>query len=257
MRGYKALNEDMSSKYGDMTYELNKEYEIEGKLIMCENGYHFCNELFNVYYYYPSDSRVFEIDTLDGEIIEKGDKYCTNKIKIIKEISEDEINKYIEDNLDILINDPNPNVREEKEKKGYGLDILISDEDSEVKEAVANQGYGLDKLINDEDLYIRLEVVKQGYGLDKLINDEDPFVRVAVARQGYGLDILINDKNPYVRAAVANQGYGLDKLINDEDLYIRAEVARQGYGLDKLINDEDPYVRERARTAKQLYENKE
>ena len=111
MRGYKALNEDMSSKYGDMTYELNKEYETERKLIMCENGYHFCNELFNVYYYYPSDSRVFEIDTLDGEIIKKGNKYCSRKIKLIREVSKEEINKYIEDNLDILINDPNPNVR--------------------------------------------------------------------------------------------------------------------------------------------------
>ena len=41
MRGYKALNEDMSTKYGNMTYELNKVYEIEVELIMCENGYHF------------------------------------------------------------------------------------------------------------------------------------------------------------------------------------------------------------------------
>ena len=102
MRGYKALNKDMSSKYGDMTYELNKVYTLEGELIMCENGYHFCTELINVFTYYPSDSRVFEIDTLDGEIIKKGDKYCTNKIKIIREVSEEEINKYIEYNLDIL-----------------------------------------------------------------------------------------------------------------------------------------------------------
>ena len=69
MRGYKALNEDMSAKYGNMVYELDKEYEIEGKLIMCENGYHFCTELIYVFTYYSPDSRVFEIDTLNGEII--------------------------------------------------------------------------------------------------------------------------------------------------------------------------------------------
>ena len=137
MRGYKALNEDMSTKYGNMTYELNKVYEIEVELIMCENGYHFCTELIYVFTYYPSDSRVFEIDTLDGEIIKKGDKYCTNKIKIIREISEDEINKYIEDNLDILINDPNPNVRVSVAKKGYGLDKLINDKSCHVRAAVA------------------------------------------------------------------------------------------------------------------------
>ena len=128
MRGYKALNEDMSTLYGDITYELNKVYTLEGELIMCENGYHFCTKLINVFIYYPSDSRVFEIDTLDGEIIEKGDKYCTNKIKIIKEVSEEEINKYIEDNLYKLINDPDPNVRAAVAEKGYGLNILVNDE---------------------------------------------------------------------------------------------------------------------------------
>ena len=191
MRGYKALNKDMSTKYGNMTYELNKVYEIEVELIMCENGYHFCKELINVFNYYPLDSRVFEIDTLDGEIIKKGDKYCTNRIKLIREVYKEEINKYIEDNLDILINN----------------------EDRYVRLAVAEQGYGLDILINDESLYVRAAVAEQGYGLDKLINDEDSYVREAVARQGYGLDILINDESPFVREAVARQGYGL-RYIN-------------------------------------------
>ena len=172
MRGYKALNEDMSTKYGNMTYELNKEYEIEGNPIICEKGYHFCTELINVFNYYPLDSRVFEVDTLDGEIIKKGDKYCTNRIKLIREVYKEEINKYIEYNLYILINDPDPYIRA----------------------AVAKQGYGLDKLINDEDIDVRTTVAKQGYGLDILINDENPYVRETVARQGYGLDILISDE---------------------------------------------------------------
>ena len=152
MRGYKALNEDMSTKYGDMIYELNKEYILKGKLIMCKNGYHFCTELIYVFMYYPFNSRVFEIDTLDGEIIESKnkDKYCSSKIKLIREISREEINKYIEDNLDILINDEDRYVREAVAEQGYGLDILINDENLYVREAVAEQGYGLDKLINDE-----------------------------------------------------------------------------------------------------------
>ena len=135
MRGYKALNKDMSTLYRNMIYELNKEYEIEGELKMCENGYHFCTKLINIFTYYPSDSRVFEIDTLDGEIIESKnkDKYCSSKIKLIREVSEDEINKYIEDNLDKLINDPDPHVRTAVAEKGYGLDKLINDEDSLVR----------------------------------------------------------------------------------------------------------------------------
>ena len=153
MKGYKALLKSMRSNYGDMTYELNKEYEIEGKLIMCENGYHFCKELINVFNYYPLDSRVFEIDTLDGEIIKKDDidKYCTNKIKLVREISREEINKYIEDNLDKFIYNKNWRKRLIPAQLRYGLDKLINDESWIVRLAVAEQKYGLDKLINDED----------------------------------------------------------------------------------------------------------
>ena len=114
MRGYKALNEDMKAIHGDdIQYELNKEYTLDSELRICRNGYHFCKELINVYKYYSYNSRVFEIDTLDGDIeSDRGNiKYCSNRIKLVREISKEEINKYIEYNLDILINDPDPNVR--------------------------------------------------------------------------------------------------------------------------------------------------
>ena len=206
MRGYKALNEDMSTIHGDMTYELNKEYSIYGKLKMCNNGYHFCNKLIDVYNYYSSNSRIFEIDTLNGIVIKDNeyDKYCSSKIKLIREISEKEINKYIEDNLYKLINDESWYVREAVANQGYGLDILINDEDWKIRSAIAEQKYGLDILINDEKSIVRAEVAKQGYGLDILINDESWYVREAVAKQGYGLDKLINDPNPYVRERARN-----------------------------------------------------
>ena len=224
MKGYKALGKNMNTIYGKFIYELNKEYEIDKrfKISMCKNGYHFCKELINVFNYYPLDSRVFEIDTLDGEIIESNnkDKYCSRKIKLIREISEDEINKYIEDNLEKFSNSENYLFRSK----------------------VAKQGYCLDKLINDKTPYVRAEVAKQGYGLDKLINDEDPTVRLAVAKQGYGLDKLISDEAPSVRAAVARQNYGLDILINDESWIVRLAVAEQKYGLDKLSLDNNYIV---------------
>ena len=197
MRGYKALNKDMKAIHGDdIQYELNKEYTLDSELRICRNGYHFCKELINVYKYYSYNSRVFEIDTLDGDIeSDKGNiKYCSNRIKLVREVTKEEINKYIEDNL------------------------------------------------------------------DKFVKYPDYDVRVAVAKHGYGLDNLIDDHDYDVRAAVASQGYGLDKLINDPNYIVKAAVARQGYGLDKLINDKDYHVRERAkraRTIKQLYENKE
>ena len=158
MKGYKALGKNMNTIYGKkIIYKLNKEYEIDKrfKISICENGYHFCTELINVFTYYPSDSRVFEIDTLDGEIIKKGDKYCSSKIKLIREVSEDEINKYIEYNLDKFSNSENYLFRSKVAKQGYCLDKLFYDKTPYVREAVAELGYGLDILINDPNPNVR------------------------------------------------------------------------------------------------------
>ena len=42
VEGYKAVNPDMTAKWGEMTYEVGKVYEMEGDISLCENGYHFC-----------------------------------------------------------------------------------------------------------------------------------------------------------------------------------------------------------------------
>ena len=225
VKGYKALRKNMTTKYGNMIYELNKEYNLEGDIVPCRNGYHFCKRLIDVSVYYNTEeSRVFEIESC-GEVIDLDNKSVTNNIKLIREISLKEYKEHIEKNLEELVND----------------------EDYEVRREVARQEQGLDKLINDEDFVVRREVAKQGYGLDKLANDKNWKVRREVAKQGYGLDKLIDDKYWKVRREVAKQGYGLDKLVNDEDWRVRLEVVSQGYGLDKLIDDEDYEVRDISR----------
>lgn len=45
MVGYKALNADMRSNYGNMQYELGKWYEAQGRLIPDQNGLHFSDTL--------------------------------------------------------------------------------------------------------------------------------------------------------------------------------------------------------------------
>ena len=223
IKGIKALGMNMEASKGDgMVYELNKEYTYDSDVKCKRSGYHYFESIRDVMVLYNlNDSRLFECE-LNGEVFDHDDiVHCTNKIKLIREISKEKINKYIEDNLDILINDKNWNVRLE----------------------VTRQGYGLDKLVNDKDCDVRLEVAKQGYGLDKLVNDIHWNVRREVAKQGYGLDILVNDEDWCIRKEVAKQGYGLDKLVNDEDIEVRREVARQGYCLDKLVNDEEWNVR--------------
>lgn len=89
MEYYKAFDKDLKCK--GFQYEVGKEYQIEGELILCKNGFHFCKTIADCYEYYPkdSDTRICEVEPL-GEIIEKETKCCTNKIRIVRELSEKE-----------------------------------------------------------------------------------------------------------------------------------------------------------------------
>ncbi|MCK9272969.1 hypothetical protein M0P65_05470 [Candidatus Gracilibacteria bacterium] len=85
MIGYKATCE---GKCKDQLYEVGKTYTLDGKMKICERGFHFCQDLYDVFYYYPEnkDTKVFKVEAL-GEIKTKSDKSVTNKIKILEEVS--------------------------------------------------------------------------------------------------------------------------------------------------------------------------
>ena len=200
-KGYKRLNLDMTSKFGNMQYELNTPYYLKGELEICNNGYHLCKNMLDTILFYDSeDSRLFEVEYNVDNCIKTKNKLCSDYIKIIREIPEEEyhshIKEYIENND---ITNEEWEIRCEVAKHGFCLDILVNDKDWDIRWEVAKQGYGLDILVNDKDWDVRCEVARQGYGLDKLINDEDYDVRCEVAKQGYGLDILVDDENYEVR----------------------------------------------------------
>lgn len=62
VEGYKAVNPNMSTRYGNMIYEVGKEYSIEdeSKIELCHYGYHFClkPEFIRNYYSY---GRLFKV----------------------------------------------------------------------------------------------------------------------------------------------------------------------------------------------------
>ena len=102
MKGYKMLNSDMTSSYGGITYELGNTYKIQEQIIPCFRGYHFCKELTRCLSYYPNmkcDKRFFEIETGDN-IVKRGDKYVTDEITLVRELSLDEVFEYIRNNKD-------------------------------------------------------------------------------------------------------------------------------------------------------------
>ena len=211
MTGYKALSKEGKAIFGnDMQYELNVWYKMEGEIIPCERGYHFFDNIRDIFIlFYEHDYDIYEIQS-KGKIIKDNNicyngKYVCSEIKLTRRLTQEEINKYIEDNLDELINGESWRVRREVARQGYGLDILINDENYAIRCEVARQGYRLDILVNDKDYDVRYEVAKQGYGLDILINDDDIDVRREVARQGYRLDILVNDKDIDVRQEAQKQ----------------------------------------------------
>ena len=98
MIGYKAFDENLKCR--DFQFEVGKTYETKAKkedLKLCsETVFHFCRELYrieSVSNYTISTSRVCEV-IAEGDIVTDGDKYGTNKIKILREIPRKELQEY-------------------------------------------------------------------------------------------------------------------------------------------------------------------
>ena len=91
MKGYKAFLSDMTTKHGDNTmYEVGKTYTVEGEVKICENGYHFCKKCADVYDYYSKPCRICEV-SVTGAVQTQGNKSVGRKLKILRELTADEI----------------------------------------------------------------------------------------------------------------------------------------------------------------------
>ena len=98
MRGYKLMESNMTCL--GFQYEVGKEYSLEGEMVICKNGFHFCENPFDCLGYYNNingNKRLFLVEAT-GEVITKDDKSVTNKIKIIEEIKD--IEKFFDENID-------------------------------------------------------------------------------------------------------------------------------------------------------------
>ena len=92
MKGYKVFNKDWTCR--EFQYEVGKTYEMKEDPVCCKRGFHFCRKLIDCFNYYRFDSenKVAEIEAA-GAIDDYGneEKYCTNKIKIVRELSWHEV----------------------------------------------------------------------------------------------------------------------------------------------------------------------
>ena len=96
---YKAFNRDMTCR--DFQYEEGKSYEFEGKIEICECGFHACTNPLDVFNYYNGkigeDIVIHEV-YLSGDIDEDNDddsKVCASKIEIGRRLTMKDINEII------------------------------------------------------------------------------------------------------------------------------------------------------------------
>lgn len=90
MKGYKVFNPDWTCK--GFQYEVGKTYEEYVDLKCCERGFHFCERAADCFNYYSFDpeNKVAEVEAI-GKVVTEGDKSCTNKIRIVREITWEEV----------------------------------------------------------------------------------------------------------------------------------------------------------------------
>jgi len=84
--GYKATDENMCCR--GFQFELNKWYECKGELVLCENGFHFCEHPSGPWAYYSS-GRIFKVEA-QGVVKSTGPgadlKHVARKIRLVEEI---------------------------------------------------------------------------------------------------------------------------------------------------------------------------
>ena len=103
--GYKGFDSKLRGM--GMQFEVGKTFEVDGDPKTVRNGMHFCTEPFGVFDYYPRrcGNRYCIVEAL-GQISTDNNlntRASTNKMRIIEEISEDEmvrIKKEYRDSLD-------------------------------------------------------------------------------------------------------------------------------------------------------------
>ena len=85
VKGYKVFNPDWTCR--GFKYAVGETFEEEVELSVCNRGFHFCEKAINCFNYYDfkPDNKVAEVLAL-GDIVTDGDKSCTNKIQIGREI---------------------------------------------------------------------------------------------------------------------------------------------------------------------------
>ena len=183
MKGYKAFN---ITKNGKKCLEYNfgqkKIHEIEGELEVCENGFHFCEKLEDVFDYYDFDKNnviVHEIEAL-GEVLKEDNKSVTNKLKIGRKLS----NKEVFNNEDLQL--------EAIKQNGYAIRYIENPSEKVQLAAVKQDGYSIEFIKNPSEK-VQLAAVKQdGWAIQYIKNPSEKVQLAAVKQYGSAIKFIEN-----------------------------------------------------------------
>ena len=123
MKGYKGFDKDFKCK--DFQYEPNKEFEEDGEIKCCHNGFHFCKNPLDVLEYYPlidgegNLNRFAEVESKGKVDTDDKKKFCTDKIYIKAELG---FNAFIKASIEFVFK----KVGENKIASGYGAEQASS-----------------------------------------------------------------------------------------------------------------------------------
>ena len=85
VKGYKVFNPDWTCR--DKQYTCPGIFEDPGDISVCSKGMHFCKKAADCFNYYDFDPNNHVADVIaHGEVLEDGDKCCTDKLEIVREI---------------------------------------------------------------------------------------------------------------------------------------------------------------------------
>ncbi|MDU6995987.1 MAG: hypothetical protein E6356_14090 [Terrisporobacter othiniensis] len=131
VEGYKGTDENMKCR--EFQYELNMEYVIDDDPKLCEIGFHFCENLEDVYGYYSKNgfNRFFKVKALVSKELWSinSDKYAAKEIQFIEEIKYDKHDAIFQslkrEIKDLNIDEPNYNMPSLEDNLEYILEKRI------------------------------------------------------------------------------------------------------------------------------------
>ena len=205
VKGYKVFKPDWTC--------IRKQYKVgetatqDEKLELCRNGIHFCTKMEDCFLYYDVDPKykMAEVEAI-GDVLYsyKDSKCCTNRLRVVREIS-----------IQKLLDDEESCLRIVK-VNGWALKY-VKDQTPEIcLEAVKQNGRTLE-YVEDQTPEICLEAVKQhGFAL-KYVKEQTPEICLEAVKQDEEALIYVKDQTPEIcRAAIAQNP--------DAEKYIRISI---------------------------------